>query len=103
GRAVLLHLLDAAQTSMLKERVAHRERLVNDQDLRIGGHRGGESETYIHAAGVGFDRLMNELADLSEALNFRQQVFCLSASEAHERRAHEDIFDARKFKIEAGA
>ena len=100
---MLLHLLNALYTTMLKDSVTNRKRLVNDQDLRLGGDRCSKGKPHIHPTRICLDRLMNKVAYLGESLNLGQQGFGLFAAEAHQRGVHKNILDAGKFGIKARA
>jgi hypothetical protein len=47
--------------------------------------------------------LIDEVADLGEAHDLRQQFFSFRLGEAHQRGVHEDVFDPGELRIEAGA
>ena len=63
----LLDLLDAREALALERLVADRQRLVDHQDVGVDVDGGGEGEPHVHAARVGLDRLVDEVADVGEA------------------------------------
>ncbi|MCY1436243.1 hypothetical protein D9M71_523610 [compost metagenome] len=73
--AGLAEVADAIEAFVLEVGVAHRQRFVDDQDIRPprGGH--AERQTHLHAAGIGAHRMVDGLADFGEALDFRHQRF----------------------------
>ena len=88
---------------MLKDRVADGERLVNDEDVRLDAGGDGEGEADEHPRRVGLDGLVDERADLGEALDVWEEPFGLAARESHQRGVHVDVLDARAFRVEARA
>ena len=63
SRGDLAHLAEALA---LERRVADREHLVDEQDLRLEVGGDGEGEPHVHAARVALDRGVEELLDLGE-------------------------------------
>jgi hypothetical protein len=103
GGAALLNLLDAAQAAVLEDRVADRQRLVYDEDVRLDARGHGEGEPHVHPRRVGLDRLADEVADLREALDGGEHLVRLAARQTHQRRVHVDVLDARELGVEARA
>ena len=67
--AQLLQFLYAPQATMLEDRVANRQRFINQQDLRLDGGGDSERQPHVHAAGVCFDRLIKKRPDFGEAFD----------------------------------
>ena len=67
ARPQFVHLAHAA---LAEVDVAHGQRLVHEQDLRVHMDRHGEGQPHHHAAGVGLHGLVDEVADFGEFLNF---------------------------------
>ena len=65
--------------------------------------RGGKREPDVHAARISFQWLINEVADLSKARDLRKQAFRLRFRKTHQRRVHENVFDAGELRVEACA
>ena len=65
-RPLLRHVVHLAEALLLELRVAHRQHLVDDQDLglEVRGHR--ERQPHVHAARVVLHRRVDELLDLGE-------------------------------------
>ena len=57
---------DALEAAFLKQCVAHGKRFVHDKDFRLHLHLNSKSKPNQHAAGVGFNRLVQVLADIGE-------------------------------------
>src|SRR5215510_12758425 len=100
GNTAFLHLLQPADAAMLKDCIADRQGLINDQNIGRGRNRNRESQTHIHAAGVGLYRLMDELSNFSKTFDLGKQRFSFFPRKPEERGIHEDIFDSRKFRVE---
>ncbi len=88
---------------MLKDCIAHGECFVDDQYLRRDGDSDGEREPHVHAARISLQRLIDEVANLSEARNLGKQSFCLRSRKTEQRSVHEDVLDAGELRVEAGA
>ena len=78
GAALGHQRLETAEALGLKLHVAHRQRLVDDQHLRLdaGCHR--KRQAHIHARGIEFDRALDKLADRGERGDLGQPGFDLA-------------------------
>ena len=65
-RPVFAELLHAPETAALELRVADREHLVDEQDLRLEVRRDREREPHVHPARVALDGRVDELLDAGE-------------------------------------
>ncbi len=65
-------LLHAAVALGLEKDIPDRERLINDQDLRLDVDRKRKCQTHEHTARVRLDRLIDEIANLGKIENLRQ-------------------------------
>ncbi len=63
GAAELLH---ASEAATLELRVADREHLVDEEDLRLEVRRDREREPHVHAARVALHRRVEEALDAGE-------------------------------------
>ena len=70
-----LHRANAVKAFRLERRIPHGERLVDDQ--QIGRHMHGDRECQAddHAARVGLDRLVDEVADRRECIDRTERSF----------------------------
>ena len=60
--ALLADVVHLAQALVLERRVADRQHLVDEQDLRLEVGGDGEGQPHVHAARVALDRRVEELA-----------------------------------------
>ena len=82
--------------------VAHRQHLVDEQDVGLHVHGDGEAETHVHAAGVVLDGVVDELgqpAELDDLLGDRGDLL---AREAEDRAVERDVLPPRHVRVEAG-
>ena len=103
GDALLPQCLHALEALVLKADVAHRKRLVDDEDFRIDAGLHGECQAHIHAAGVGLDRAVDELADIRKSRDFIETSCHLFVGQTQNRTIHEHVFAAGEFRIETRA
>ena len=101
--SALADFLHPAIAFGLKKYVAHGQRLVHDQNLRlhIDGQR--KSQPYKHTAGVSLDRLVHEIPDLREVQNIVQLRLHLFFRVTHHGAVHVYIFNSRVIHVETGA
>jgi hypothetical protein len=64
--ALLLEAAQPPEALLLEVGVAHRQRLVDDEHVRVHMRDHREGEAHGHARGVGLHRLVDELADVGE-------------------------------------
>src|SRR5262245_10789534 len=100
--ALLLHLLDASHAALLKENVADRKRLVDDEDIGIKMDRDGKRQANEHAARIRFYRPVDEVADFRKLFNRRDSSPGLGVGEAEYRGIKIDVLAPRKLRIETG-
>ena len=103
GAAGLLDLVEPVHALALERRVADREDLVDDQDLRIEMHGDGEREPGIHAAGIGLHRPLEILADVGEAHDVVELALDLGFVHAEQLAVDHQIVVAAELGVEAGA
>ena len=103
GDALLAQLVDLPHAALREIDVADRQRFVDDQDLGVELHGDGERQPNDHAARIGFERLVDELADLGERQDVVEFRFDLLGREAQERPVEEDILAAAELVVEARA
>ena len=96
----LAHLAEALA---LERRVADREHLVDDQDLRLQVRGDGEREAQLHAARVALDGRVDEPLDLGELDDLVELALDLPPLHAEDRAVEEDVLAARQLGMEARA
>src|SRR5215211_5125900 len=65
-RAGAAEIVDPVDALLLEGEVAHRQGLVDDQDLGIDVGANGEGQPHAHASRIEFQRLVHEGADAGE-------------------------------------
>jgi hypothetical protein len=103
GGAVTGEPFHALETALLEQRVAHRQRLVDDQNIGLNAHLDGERQTHQHAAGIRLDRLIDELADVGEGGDVVEARADLIVRQAQHRAVHDHVFAPGEVGREAGA
>ena len=94
---------DAVEALVLEVRVAHRERLVDDQHVGPPGGRDAEGQAHLHAARIHPHRLVDVLADLGEGLDLGHQRGYLLDGEAQQLPCHEHVLPAGEVGMKAHA
>lgn len=101
GDAAVHELTHAAGALLLKHDVAHAEGFVDDEDVGLDGDRDGKGHAHHHAGGVGFNRLLDEGADIGEFFDLGELAIHLVAADAENGAGEVDILAARKLGVEA--
>ncbi|MNV54495.1 hypothetical protein D3C71_1466910 [compost metagenome] len=94
-------LLDPCQALHLEADVSHRQRFINDQHVRLGMDGHGECQAHVHAAGIGLDRPIEEIADVGEGDDRLQLVVHFLAAQAKQGSTQVDIVSTREIRIES--
>ena len=68
---LLAQFFELADAAVGKNRIAHRQRFVDDQNIRIDVYGGGERQPHVHAARIFLDGPVDEFADLRERFDQR--------------------------------
>ncbi len=97
------HVVHLAQTFLLKPRIAHRQHLVDDQDLGLEVRGHGERQPHVHAAGVVLHGRVDELFDFGERDDLVELPFDFRPLHAEDRAVQEDVLAAGQLGMEAGA
>ncbi len=100
-RASLPDLLHAPVAFCLKEDISHRERLIDDQYIRLDIDSQRKCQPHKHTRRVGLDRLVHEIAYIRKVKYIRQPPVHLLPLKAHHRTVHVDILYAGIVGIEA--
>ena len=93
---------DLLKTSLLKKGIADREGFIDDQNIRLDLHLHGERQAHEHAAGIAFDRLIDELIDVGEGRDRLEPVVDFFPGQAEQRAVQIDVFPSGEFGIEPG-
>ena len=67
GGAIGLERLQVFKALALEEFIAHCERFIHHQNIRLNVGLHSKSQSQRHAAGVGLHRLMNKVPDVGKA------------------------------------
>ena len=101
--AGIYEALDAALALLLEKHVAHRERLVDDED--VGLHHGGDGErdTRHHTRGVVLHGHVEEVAQLGEVHNLVKVFFHELLGVTQKRTVEEDVLTRGELEVETSA
>ena len=82
GDAARAQFVDLAHAALAEIDVAHGQGFVHQQDfgVHVDGH--GEGQPHHHAARIGLDRLVDEVADLGEGFDVLVALVDLPRGEA---------------------
>lgn len=93
-----MHLSHAA---LAEVDVADRERFVDQENLGVDVDGDGEGEADGHAAGVGFDGLIDEVANFGEGFDFGVAGVDLGGAKAEDGGVEINVFATGEFGVEA--
>src|ERR1035437_7616409 len=103
GDAAGAQLMHFAHAALAEINIAHGEGFIHEEDFGIDVDGDGEGQTNDHAAGIGLDGLVDEGADLGEALDVFVAFVDLAGGEAEDGAVEVDVVAAAEFGVEAGA
>ena len=103
GGAVLPDLFHTPVALGLKKDVAYRQRLVDDQNLRLHINRKRKSQPHKHTAGIRLNGLIDEISDIGKLQNILKLRLHLLSGKAHHGAVHKDIFNAGVIHVESGS
>src|SRR5262249_35458903 len=92
---------DPFQALLLERRVAHRQDLVDEQDLGVEVGGDGEGQPNIHAAGVALGGGVEEFLDLGESDDVVELAVDLAARHAANGAVEVDILPAGQLLVKA--
>ncbi len=95
-------LLQPLQAFELERRVAHGERLVDDQHVGVDVDRHREGEPQLHPARIRLGRLLDEGADVGKRRDVVEPLLHLRARDAHDRAVHEHVLAPGEIRVESG-
>ena len=101
GNAARAQFVNFAQAALAEINIADGQSFVHQQYFRINVDRDRECQPHHHAAGIRFDRLVDEIADLGELRDVGELAIHLFRGKSKNRRVEINIVAARKFRIEA--
>ena len=103
GDAALAEFVDLAHAALAEVNVADRQGFVHQQDfgIHVDGHR--EGQAHHHAARVGLDGLIDEVADLGEGGDVLVALVDLARGEPEDGAVQIDVVAAAEFGVESGA
>ena len=99
--SLLAELPHPAETSLLEERIADRQRLVDDQNVRIRVDRGAESEPQGHSRGVALHRALEGFTEAAEFANLRHTGRRVATGMTRQHAEQERILGAGELRIDA--
>jgi hypothetical protein len=102
-RPAAAELADPLEALPLKLRVAHRQHLVDQEDVRLEVHRDGEPEARVHARGVVLHRHIDELGEPRELHDLLVDGVGVAPREAEEGRVQVYVLLAGQIGLEAHA
>ena len=103
GRAGVVEAAQALLALLGEGGVAHRQDLVEDEDLRQPGGGDREAEPGEHARGVVADRRADEVAEAAEVDDLGHLLLDLAARAAEQQGVQVDVLEAGQLVVEAGA
>ena len=98
--AALPQFVDLAHAALPEVNVAHRQRLVHQQDFGIHVDRHREGQPHHHAARIGLHRLVDEVADLREGLDVLVALVDLPRGQPQNRAVEVDVVAPAEFRVE---
>jgi hypothetical protein len=101
--ARFLELPDLVEAFRLEARVTHGKGFVDDQDRGVDVNGHGKREPHIHAARIGFDRLIDEIADFRELLDAGEFSFDLVRRHSQHGGVQIDVLPTGKLQVETGS
>ena len=101
--AVVGDLVHLAEALALKGKVADREHLVDDENIRPQMRGDGEGEPHVHPAGVAFHRRIEELLGLGEGHDAVEFPVDLAPVHPQQRAVEINILAPGQLGVKAGA
>ena len=95
--------LDPVDALALEALVAHRQDLVDHQDVGVDVDGHGEAQPHVHARRVELDRAVDELLELGEVDDGVEDPVDLPLGHAEQRAVQVDVLPAGEVLLEPGA
>ena len=101
--AALPQFVHLAHAALAEINVAYRQSLIHQQNfgIHVDGHRKGQA--HHHAARVGLDRLIDEVADFGESRDIFVALVDLARGEPQNRAVQVDVVPAAEFGVKSSA
>jgi hypothetical protein len=99
----LLEVADLVDALALEGLVAHRQDLVDEEDVRVRVHGHGEGEADVHARGVELHLGVEEVPDPREVDDGVELPVDLPLGQAQDRSVQVDVLPAGQVRVEPGA
>jgi len=99
GAAVVAKALDALDALLLEMLVAHRQRLVDDQQVGLQRRHQRKRQPHRHARRIGLHRPVDRLADLGERQHLGLQHGHLLVRDADQAAAEVQVLPAREVGV----
>ena len=103
GEAVVEHAAHAGHAFGLEQGVADGEGFVDDEDVGVDVDDDGKGQADVHAAGVGFDGLVDKRADVGKGDDVVEAFGDFALAQAQDGGVDGDVFTPGEFGVEAGA
>ena len=101
--AALPQFVDLAHASLPEVNVAYRESFIYQEDFGIHVDRHRKGQAHHHAARVGLDGLIDEVADFGEGRNILVALVDLARREPQNRAVQVDVVPAAEFGVKSSA
>ena len=101
--AVVEHAAHAGHAFGLEQGVADGEGFVDDEDVGVDVDDDGKGQADVHAAGVGFDGLVDKRADVGKGDDVVEAFGDFALAQAQDGGVDGDVFTPGEFGVEAGA
>ena len=103
GSALFAEFADTVEALVLKISVPHRQRLIDDQDIRTNRRGDGKSQPHLHTAGIGAQRLVDVVTNFGESLDFRHEFANPISEQPINLAAHVNVLPAGEIGMKAHA
>ena len=97
------NLLHFTETFFLEGAIADRQDFVHNQNLRFQMRCDGKGEPHIHAAGVAFDRRIEEFFHFGECDNGVEFLFDFRACHSKDCAIEKNVFPPGQFLVKTGS
>jgi hypothetical protein len=99
----LLKLSEKAHALLGEDGVSNGKSLVDHQDVRVNMRDDSKGKPYEHSAGIGFDRLVNEISDVSEGSNSVEALANLLLTQSQHCCVEKHVLTSRELGVKSRA